>query len=178
MGRSALAFSLLLAVGSGAAAAGLVARAVAVPPASGLRVPAPPPADQIPSGHTDFQPIGSQECRICHRAIYRAWADGPHARSAAVLEPAERDDDSCRPCHVPYPGVEEAVGCEACHGPGSGYASLEVMLDPFKRGEAGLLPANDSCAPCHRPGHPFHVERDLAAAARTIHPAPPLRIVP
>ena len=73
-------------------------------------------------------------------------------------------------CHVPdEDAFETGVGCEACHGPGSAYAALDIMIDDLKRRAAGLQDAASSCSYCHNPGHPFHVERDLAAAARTIH---------
>jgi hypothetical protein len=46
------------------------------------------------------------------------------------------------------------------------------MIDPIKSAAAGLRKGADSCVFCHNPGHPFHVERDLAREARRIHPAP------
>ena len=79
----------------------------------------------------------------------------------------------CASCHQPDASAfEDGVGCEACHGPGSAYAELDVMIDPFKSRAAGLQEADESCAYCHNPSHAFHVERDLHAAARAIHPRP------
>ncbi len=118
-----------------------------------------------------FSVVGSAACRTCHRSLFRAWEASPHAGSAAELTLEQTFDPECAPCHVPDADAFEAgVGCEACHGPGSEYTALDVMIDDLKRRAAGLQPAVGNCALCHNPGHSFHVERDLAAAARTIHP--------
>ena len=71
--------------------------------------------------------------------------------------------------------AEVAVACEACHGPGSAYSSLAVMIDPLKRSNAGLLAGREACQNCHNPQHANHVERDLASGSTRVHPAPPIR---
>ncbi len=119
---------------------------------------------------TDFQVLGSPSCRTCHRSIFQQWQRSPHALSADKLSFEQTFDPTCEPCHVPDASAfEDGVGCEACHGPGSEYAALDVMIDELKRRSAGLQDAASNCVACHNPGHDFHVERDLAAAARTIH---------
>lgn len=124
----------------------------------------------VPPSDNGFRNIGAAACRTCHRELYAAWETSPHGRAAAVLSFEQTLDPECAPCHLPDEGVlDNGVGCEACHGPGSAYAELDVMIDPLKRTGAGLRDAGESCAFCHNPGHPFHVERDLAAAATTIH---------
>jgi hypothetical protein len=125
----------------------------------------------VPGSDDGFVAIGSSSCRTCHRALYEDWERSAHGQSAAVLSFEQSFDPACAPCHVPDDGVfDNGVGCEACHGPGSAYAELNVMIDPLKRDAAGLRNAGEACAYCHNPGHPFHVERDLEAAARRIHP--------
>ena len=124
----------------------------------------------VPQSDEGFRNIGAAACRTCHRELYGAWESSPHGRAAAVLSFEQTLDPLCAPCHLPDEGVlDDGVGCEACHGPGSAYAELDVMIDPLKRTAAGLREPSVSCAFCHNPGHPFHVERDLAAAAATIH---------
>jgi len=45
---------------------------------------------------------------------------------------------------------EEGVGCEACHGPGSAYATPEVMRDRERFiALGGPPPDQDTCRRCH-----------------------------
>jgi hypothetical protein len=126
----------------------------------------------VPRSDDGFSAIGSAACRTCHRALYEEWRQSPHGKSAEVMTFEQSFDSTCTPCHIPDEGVfDNGVGCEACHGPGSAYADLDVMIDPFKREAAGLQTARDNCAYCHNPGHPFHVERDLEVEAGRIHRA-------
>jgi hypothetical protein len=124
----------------------------------------------VPPSDNGFRNIGAAACRACHRELHAAWESSPHGRAAAVLSFEQTLDPQCAPCHLPDEGVlDDGVGCEACHGPGSAYAELDIMIDPLKRTAAGLRDASEACGLCHNPGHPFHVERDLQAAAATIH---------
>ncbi|MEZ4386457.1 MAG: ankyrin repeat domain-containing protein [Candidatus Krumholzibacteriia bacterium] len=80
-------------------------------------------------------------------------------------------DDRCHRCHT-TPGqdpdaivpasfrLEEGIGCEACHGPGSRYIDPEVMGDHAAFVAAGgIVPDERTCRRCHRrPG-----SLDLAA---------------
>ena len=71
------------------------------------------------------EPIRSGECLKCHSTGYGA----PQAASWSV---------------------EEGVGCEACHGPGSDYMAEATMRDPRAARAAGLNPApREACARCH-----------------------------
>jgi hypothetical protein len=135
------------------------------PLAAAVQSPGPP----LAAGR--FQPLGSSACRTCHWRLHEAWQASSHARSSTTLEAAQRFDPQCQPCHLPLADAfEDGIGCEACHGPGSAYAGLDVMIDPLKSTAAGLWEAGAVCASCHNPGHPFHVERDLQAEAERIHP--------
>lgn len=132
-----------------------------------------------------FTVVGSRSCRTCHRAIHAVWSHGPHARPVLARDLDQMLEPACKRCHAPlydpdHPALisEVAVGCEACHGPGSEYSDLAVMIDPLKRSEAGLLEGQGSCESCHRPVHENHVELDLRAAALNIHPAPSIRRAP
>jgi hypothetical protein len=73
-----------------------------------------------------------------------------------------RTDQRCLQCHVTgrlddnalladsY-RIEEGIGCETCHGPGSDYATAEAMSDHqafLSRG--GRIPDETTCRSCHR----------------------------
>jgi len=65
---------------------------------------------------------------------------GCHA-TAAEAEPWERD---------PTFAIEDGMQCEKCHGPGSEYATAEVMSDREAAMKAGLrMPTKEWCAKCH-----------------------------
>jgi YVTN family beta-propeller protein len=144
---------------------------------------------------------GTHACGVCHRGPemgyqYSLWRLSPHARAYGVLstpEAGERakamgvaDDPqtspACLRCHATggggdVPALEgfsrwEGVGCESCHGPGSGYSVEAIMRDPVGARKEGLLsPGKDTCVACHEKAHgkPFQYAKALAAIA---HPRP------
>jgi hypothetical protein len=93
------------------------------------------------------------------------------ARHLAERRPQYRDvadpraDERCLLCHVTAaqdPNAllaadyrrEEGVGCEACHGPGSAYASAAVMGDrELFLAAGGVVPDAETCRRCHRDEH-------------------------
>jgi hypothetical protein len=132
-----------------------------------------------------FTAIGSVTCRACHRAIFAAWVLSPHASADTALSEEQSLEAGCQRCHSPlfdldHPvmSAEVAVSCEVCHGPGSAYSSLSVMIDPLKRAAAGLQNGRQACRGCHNPGHAHHVERDLVIEGDRVHPAPSIRTHP
>ncbi|OWK35268.1 cytochrome c-554 [Fimbriiglobus ruber] len=85
--------------------------------------------------------VGSDRCASCHAAEYDAWKVTQHARAMDALEKvakrpeARNHDGECVVCHtvglayktgyrdeLTTPNLKH-VGCEACHGPGSGHAA-------------------------------------------------------
>jgi hypothetical protein len=128
--------------------------------------------------------IGASKCKSCHEkeAIgdqYGIWLNSRHAKAleslatdqaktwaaeAGVADPTT--DDKCVSCHVTAHGVseellgskfkrEDAVSCEACHGPGSDYRKKAVMIDPDKSREKGLWEADEKlCVTCHNDKSP------------------------
>lgn len=126
--------------------------------------------------------LGSEACAKCHggakangifetwrgTAHARAWKDlaslrgGEIAREMGVEGPAQHASQ-CLECHATGQkdsptqraliGVEEGVGCEACHGPGADYAKKLVMPEPKEARRHGLREdPQDACVECHRPG--------------------------
>jgi hypothetical protein len=111
-----------------------------------------------------------------------AWSGSPHGAASAQLGPDEMLDPECQRCHAPLfdpddpvMSAEVAVACEACHGPGSVYSDLAVMIDPLKRDAAGLRDGRGLCRDCHSPYHGDHVEFEIATERSRIHPAPAIR---
>jgi YVTN family beta-propeller protein len=141
--------------------------------------------------------VGSAACGSCHRGRehghqYSLWRLSKHALAWAVLgtprayEIAKKQgvqgqpsrSPQCLKCHTTEQGgacltsftVDEGVGCEACHGPGSEYMQEAVMRDRRAAEAAGLKhPSRPTCAPCHETaqGRPFDYE---AAVKRIVHP--------
>ena len=102
---------------------------------------------------------GPAACGGCHEQALAAWQASAHARAGQVLGP--RPPASCLACHTtgeapagrPFFG---GVTCEACHGPGAGYAADDIMRNPALARALGLrdlsTPARRAalCAGCHR----------------------------
>ena len=83
--------------------------------------------------------VGTKACAGCHAAEFAKWQAAPHSKAMNTLEklakrPSLREfDGECVKCHtvgfdhptgyvdnVKTPGLRD-VGCESCHGPGSGH---------------------------------------------------------
>ena len=144
--------------------------------------------------HPDAHYVGVEVCRECHPAAWRVWLGSRHARSVVALQtglaagiaartkqPLEGlpDNPECLRCHGvgaapgdpnphgPGSRPDEAVTCEACHGP----ASLHVDAARQRRERPGLVASLRhpvrSCPDCHRPkashehdlAEPFDAER-------------------
>lgn len=155
----------------------------------------------------EFTYGGVKTCKACHMtkksgAQYKIWAAGPHAKAFETLKgeeakkiAAEKDikdpstSDACLKCHVTAFGVdaklkgpkltmEEGVGCEVCHGPGSGYKSKKVMAaiwagteDAAKHGL--VMPTEEVCVKCHNEESPRYKEFKFEESAKAIaHPVP------
>jgi YVTN family beta-propeller protein len=133
--------------------------------------------------------IGSRACGECHKGAkmghqYSLWRMSKHAGAFAVLTtPAglelaakrgvadPRTSAECLKCHATASGLQpgsykasfdlqEGVGCEACHGPGSEYAAEAVMLDSAASQKAGLKPVTKAtCKGCHQEGQSFHLDK-------------------
>jgi cytochrome c peroxidase len=99
-----------------------------------------------------FTYIGADECAACHSSRggmdqYEKWLASPHARAYKTLKEEKSmaiaragkiekpwESAECLRCHTTGYGRsdktrEEGVGCEACHGPGSGYYSGEYHVN-------------------------------------------------
>jgi len=154
------------------------------------------------------QYIGADKCKMCHKSANKGeqfvkWQNGPHAKTYATLatdhskevakkagvEGDPQKAPQCLICHVTgYEApaeakaetytLEDGVGCEACHGPGSLYKSMNIM----KALRAGTQDAKavafikgdeKTCLTCHNEESPtykpFKFEEKWAEIA---HPIP------
>jgi Cytochrome c554 and c-prime len=131
------------------------------------KVPKTPHPAQLQEQKLNLSYIGSEKCQACHAAETAKWKDTPHSKALDALEkiakrPSLRNfDGECVQCHVVgltyKTGYEDQkktpqlahVGCESCHGPGSGHAaheknaSLLALQMPWKSTPGDKLPDID-----------------------------------
>jgi hypothetical protein len=118
----------------------------------------------------DGQSVGAKACRSCHKTQHQWFKSDPHASAMSTLgEDATRPE--CVRCHATeahYDSslagmdgapatlddfrVDEGVGCESCHGPGSAH-----IESPSKSNIVGLGKScpeciiEGICTSCHTP---------------------------
>jgi len=148
--------------------------------------------------------IGTQACGECHSGPdtghqLEKWQLTAHAKAYTSLAKPESQEivrlsgltgdpyqlRMCLGCHataseaedwekLPEFRIEDGLQCEACHGPGSEYATDSLMRDPkLARGAGLMMPTKDDCRICHRPkgSHDTVLKRkpfDFDAAWETI----------
>ena len=148
--------------------------------------------------------VGSKKCKTCHNADknggqYKLWSSKAHAKAYEALksESAKKKakeagvedplkSDNCLACHTTTHGkknvdkkykIEEGVGCESCHGPGSKYKKMSTMKDKKKSIAAGMIiPDEKTCLNCHKkdtPGHDGKFTTFKKEYAKIAHPVPP-----
>lgn len=154
-----------------------------------------------------FQYIGAKQCKMCHNATkkgaqFKKWSAARHSKAYATLATPKaleiakakgiadpQKSDACLKCHVTGHGqdkemfgkkftVEEGVGCEVCHGPGSEYKPMKVMKDITAgkvEGKAlGLVkPTEKECIKCHNSESPSYKEFKFAEAWKKIEHSMP-----
>ena len=114
------------------------------------------------------------ECLKCH---VTGFGDGGYeVKCDKFWNPAE--DDKAGAKAVKRMKGLEAVGCEACHGPGSKYKSkkvkLAVIAGEIKASSVGLLEVNEeTCTVCHNEESPTYKSFNYEEkAAEIAHPKP------
>lgn len=134
------------------------------------KFPQNPHPAQIQAASAGLIYVGSEKCMDCHPAEYKKWKHvdaAGHAHSVAMraLEkvahrPGLRNfDGECVVCHTVGFGYKTGyrddittptlknVGCESCHGPGSGHSAdpknpkLLALQSPWRRERTDRLPA-------------------------------------
>jgi len=106
-------------------------------------------------GSADGAPtyIGADKCKMCHKIQHTSWLETKHAKAteAAKASTQWKFEAACLTCHATNKDEALAgVQCEACHGAGSDYKSIQVMKDRAKAVAAGLVvPTQATCNGCH-----------------------------
>lgn len=128
------------------------------------KVPQRPHGDQIQMRQLNLTYVGSDRCMGCHAGEHARWNTTAHSHAMEALEkkaarPGLRYlDAECVVCHTVGFGYNTGyendqktpalrhVGCESCHGPGSGHMSaprnrdLLKLMSPWKQEAADKLP--------------------------------------
>ncbi len=118
---------------------------------------ASPAPETDPSANRDSTFVGVAVCAACHETEHLVWSTSGHARARASLEESRRSySPECLTCHTtalyretgfspssPDPNLEN-VGCESCHGAGSGH-----VINPTAQKYGGLPLSSDACVSCH-----------------------------
>jgi hypothetical protein len=160
-----------------------------------------------PVAADEFNYVGAANCRMCHNKDesgkqYEIWQNSPHAKAYATLANEQsqaiakemgigdpQQAAECLRCHVTAHGVaaerlgrrfsiEEGVGCESCHGPGSEYNKLpgkrRLMAGEIEPAAIGLWEVNEAlCLQCHNEESPTYKGFDFDEALKVIaHPYP------
>jgi len=138
-------------------------------------------------GAAEHQYVGAKKCKICHKDVYTAWEETPHAKAWSALSEEEQGKAECITCHMTGKDADgEAivnVECEACHGPGSDYKSPKIKSKKkWKENpeemrklaiEAGLNPHPEAevCTQCHKKeGNPNFKPFDYDEMSKKVHP--------
>lgn len=154
------------------------------------------------AGDADYKYVGVKKCKTCHKSKksgnqFGVWKESKHANAYAVLASDKskakakemgiedpQKSEKCLTCHTTAYGkdkqwaksykLEEGVGCEGCHGPGSKYKSMKVMKNKEMAVSKGLvIPDEKTCVKCHNKDNPFHKEfKYKEFFAKIAHPVP------
>lgn len=115
----------------------------------------------FPEGDT----VGSQACQECHPEAYAWWESADHAQAMTTLPEADRTRVDCVRCHATpkktgLPAetidgyrIDEAVGCESCHGAGADHVAAGGGTDNIQGlGESCPVCVLEAlCTSCHTP---------------------------
>lgn len=155
------------------------------------------------AGTQEYNYVGVDTCKMCHRSEAKGnqagkWQEGPHAKAFETLGSDKSKEiaqaqgigdpqqaQACLVCHVTASDlpagrkearykVEDGVGCESCHGPGSAYSKINIMRDHDASVANGLWTVTEeTCTKCHNDKSPtfqgFNYEERLKEIA---HPNP------
>jgi hypothetical protein len=96
-------------------------------------------------------------------------------------------DQACVKCHstvgavdsklVASAKMDEGVGCESCHGPGSMYKGASIMKNrELALSKGMILPTEEVCKSCHNEESPTYKPFNYdEMAAKIAHPDPTLQ---
>jgi predicted CxxxxCH...CXXCH cytochrome family protein len=157
----------------------------------------------LPEWSAEYSFVGVAGCQMCHRSPAKGnqfgqWQGTTHSKAYERLASAEakavgakvgvpdpQKSAQCLTCHVtgydapaaqkaPTWKMEDGVGCESCHGPGSAYKAMNVMRDHAQSMANGLqMVTKETCVKCHNEKNPTHPGFDYEAKLKLVaHPNP------
>ena len=122
--------------------------------------------------------IGADKCKMCHKIQHTSWLETKHAKATETAKASKewKFEAACLTCHATNKDEAMAgVQCEACHGPGSDYKSIQVMKDRAKAVAAGMIvPTQATCDGCHD-GKEHHKKVDIKTAKVHDHKIAPAK---
>ena len=154
-----------------------------------------------------FKYVGVGGCKACHMtnkmgAQYKVWQSMKHSQAYATLASEKalavgkergiaepQKSEACLSCHVTAYGtnasllgpkykLEDGVGCESCHGPGSEYKSKKfqegIAAGTIEMATVGMIkPTEAVCVKCHNEKSPTFKGFDFQErSAKIAHPKP------
>lgn len=170
-------------------------------PESWWQEPMPQAPEAAASADDQPKYVGVFACAACHKGPkmgyqFSKWRMSPHAQAYAVLatpkayevaakrglKGSPQTEPACLKCHsTPYRdaaggaaesfSLDQGVGCEACHGPGSNYSLEAIMREPSAAKAAGLRDVTrDTCVGCHEDSDdkPFDFDKAVQKIAHPI----------
>ncbi len=106
--------------------------------------------------------VGAEKCKPCHLPEYTTWTTSAHAAATEAGKAGDEWGPACLKCHATN-NTETMAGvqCEECHGAGSEYSTIAVMMDKKKAAERGLAVRDQAlCDECHD-GQDHHKKAQL-----------------
>lgn len=162
---------------------------------------------QISRTPSEHHFVGVMACAACHTGPkfnfqFSQWRRSKHAAAYASLSTEKAQEiarkqgiesdpqktAACLKCHTTAANTElaslekgfdltDGVQCEACHGPGGGYAGEAIMQDKAAAAGHGLRPVTaQTCAPCHEKAHDKSFDFE-AALKQIAHPSKAAQVV-
>lgn len=156
-----------------------------------------------PAPAEEYNYVGVKGCKMCHQTKkigeqYQIWEKNQHSKAYTTLASDEaktvgaekgisnpQEAPECLKCHVTGYGlpasrfeatysVEDGVGCESCHGPGSAYKKMSIMKNREEAIKNGLvIPTAEVCQKCHNPESPTFKSFNFDEMSKKIaHPIP------
>lgn len=114
----------------------------------------------FPEGPT----VGAATCKSCHRTEHRKLKRAPHSKAMRRLVGADAENVECVRCHATPAAsgppaddlsgyrIDEGVGCESCHGPGTDHVAAPTADNIIGLGESCPECVIESiCTSCHTP---------------------------
>lgn len=100
--------------------------------------------------------VGSNKCKMCHKASYESWAETPHAKALNNLKPGENAEAKTKHGLDPEKDYTADEACLACHTVGYGQpGGFAVVEDEKKMAKMVKNFGGAGCENCHGPASAY-----------------------